>query len=730
VLGALVGVLTFALAAANAAATHSLKDQISTGPTGGNGAFASTFDFSSGDGSKAIFETQESLVAGDTDAEFDLYQRQGGTTSLISTGPAGGNGPFEVFGLGISNDGSRVFFETDESLVAGDTDGLFDTYQRSGGTTTLISTGPTGGNGPFDVFYHANSRDGAHVIFETDEQLVAADTDSTTDIYDRAGGTTSLVSIGPTGGNGATFLVGFGGISDDGTRVFFETDEKLVAGDTDARVDIYERSGGTTTLVSTGPAGGNGALDSIFRATSQSGARVFFQTQESLVAGDTDTRVDVYERSGGTTTQVSTGPAGGNGAFDATYDGSSGDGTRVFFDTKEVLTADDTDAQFDLYQRSGGTTTRLSTGPTGGNGPFDASYAGSSLDGARVFIETREPLVATDTDTSQDIYERSGGSTAQVSTGPAGGNGAADAFLAGASLDGARVFFETSESLVATDTDVCTGGGCSDVYERFAGATTHISFGPTGGNGAIAALFSGVSDDGSRVFFDTRESLMASDTDTVRDIYVADVAGYPRPKGATPMYASLVPAYNQCTSPNRTHGPPLASGSCNPPAQSSGQLTVGSPDVAGNGQAANAVGFAKYDVIPGVAGGADDADVKFTFSFTDVRRQGTLADYTGQLQATTTVQITDRLNGPAADEPATGSVDFPITVPCATTGDTTVGSTCSILTSFDAVNPGAVTEIKRSIWQLDRIRVNDGGADGLVSTTPNTLFATQGVFVP
>ena len=32
--------------------------------------------------------------------------------------------------------------------------------------------------------------------------------------------------------------------------------------------------------------------------------------------------------------------------------------------------------------------------------------------------------------------------------------------------------------------------------------------------------------------------------------------GYPRPAGATPMRASLVPAYNQCTSPNRTHGPP------------------------------------------------------------------------------------------------------------------------------------------------------------------------------
>ena len=42
--------------------------------------------------------------------------------------------------------------------------------------------------------------------------------------------------------------------------------------------------------------------------------------------------------------------------------------------------------------------------------------------------------------------------------------------------------------------------------------------------------------------------------------------GYARPKGATPLRASLVPAYTTCASPNRTHGPPLVYPSCNPPA--------------------------------------------------------------------------------------------------------------------------------------------------------------------
>ena len=56
--------------------------------------------------------------------------------------------------------------------------------------------------------------------------------------------------------------------------------------------------------------------------------------------------------------------------------------------------------------------------------------------------------------------------------------------------------------------------------------------------------------------------------------------------------------------------------------------------------------------------------------------------------------------------------------------------TCSVATSFDAVVPGSAQERKRSIWALDQVEVFDGGNDGLAATTPNTLFAVQGVFVP
>ena len=208
---------------------------------------------------------------------------------------------------------------------------------------------------------------------------------------------------------------------------------------------------------------------------------------------------------------------------------------------------------------------------------------------------------------------------------------------------------------------------------------------------------------------------------------IAAPGGYPRPKGATPLRVPLVPAYRECLAPNRTHGTPLAFGSCNPPALESSQLTVGTPDA--NGVAANSTGFAKFGVVAGAPGGVDDSDVNFNLNLTDVRHQGTLADYTGELEATTVVRVTDRVGGPA-NEPATVTdVVFPVTVPCTATA-TAPGATCTIATSFDALVPGTVPEGKRTIWQLGQIRVDDGGADGDVDTSPNTLFAVQGVFAP
>jgi hypothetical protein len=121
--------------------------------------------------------------------------------------------------------------------------------------------------------------------------------------------------------------------------------------------------------------------------------------------------------------------------------------------------------------------------------------------------------------------------------------------------------------------------------------------------------------------------------------------------------------------------------------------------------------------------------VSVAVSVTDVRRRADLEDYTGELQVHLNLQITDRYNGPSQSEPATMDAFIPATVPCATTAGS-IGSTCAVATTIDAVVPGAVPEGKRSVWELGAIEVTDGGPDGLAGTAPNTRFAIQGLFLP
>jgi hypothetical protein len=727
---ALALVASLLCTAAGASANHALLEVASVGPTGGNAEVDAYFKAVSQNGGRMLFETNESLVSSDTDGGYlDVYERSGAATTLVSTP---GKGPFAASYAGSTPDGSRVFFQTSEQLVAGDTDASRDVYQRSGGTTTLVSTGPAGGNGTPAATFNSVSDDGARVFFQTTERLVSSDTDTTRDIYQRSAGITTLVSTGSSGGNGS-FHALFKAISSDGSKVFFETQEALTADDTDTQTDVYQRAAGTTTRISTGPSGGNGTIDRLsdafFGGASLDGTRVFFTTDEALTGDDVDEWADVYERNGSTTTLLSTGPAGGNGDFDADFRGSSDDGAHVFMQTDEPLVATDLDALSDVYDRSGGATTLVSTGPLAGIDLFSASFAGAAADGDPVFFTTPVTLTSDDTDNGwRDVYQRSNGVTTLVSTGP-GAGGDFNAYLNFNSADGSRVFFYTDEPLVSGDSDAVT-----DIYERFGGTTSQLSTGPDGGDGPFFSSFAGASDDGSTAFFHTAEALRSNDLDGTQDVYAAgqpSATGYARPKGATPMLVSLVPAFAACQTPNRTHGAPLASPSCNPPAQSSPNVTVGSPDA--NGKPANSSASARLDVIAGNASTtADEADVKVTLNVTDVRSKADLTDYAGELQAQLGVEIVDKDPASAASF-AIGTAQVPLlfTVPCTGTPTVdTIGSTCSLNSTVDSLVPGAVKELKRAIWQLGQVQVNDGGADGLAATPDNSAFLREGIFVP
>ena len=125
---------------------------------------------------------------------------------------------------------------TAEGLAAGDTDGRIDLYERLSGATTLLLTGPAGGNGPFLPFFSARRpKTAAACSLETNEQL-SSDTDSLPDVYERQSATTTRVSNGSTGGNGAQAAF-FTGAAEDGSRVWFASAEKLTSTDTDVRTE-------------------------------------------------------------------------------------------------------------------------------------------------------------------------------------------------------------------------------------------------------------------------------------------------------------------------------------------------------------------------------------------------------------------------------------------------------------------------------------------------------------
>jgi hypothetical protein len=60
---------------------------------------------------------------------------------------------------------------------------------------------------------------------------------------------------------------------------------------------------------------------------------------------------------------------------------------------------------------------------------------------------------------------------------------------------------------------------------------------------------------------------------------------------------------------------------------------------------------------------------------------------------------------------------------------TATGASCGVLTSVDSLSPGAVAGGKRAIWEIKQLSVLDGGADGDADSSPNTVYARQGVFV-
>jgi hypothetical protein len=315
-------------------------------------------------------------------------------------------------------------------------------------------------------------------------------------------------------------------------------------------------------------------------------------------------------------------------------------------------------------------------------------------------------------------YDAAGGWVAYTRAGPSGElqtwRRAPDGAVTQVSPDG----MNTRIAAIAPTGDILFSGSSNTLFSARVGSSA-VDLGSPGGTGGERG--------GGNYFFQEGGRWFRISGRTIYEV----ATGYPRPRGATPARFSLVLAYHPCTAPNRVHGPPLAFDSCNPPQQTSPHLTFGTADA--NARPAKSESSVTLSAVVGsLTTPADEADVRLQVHINDVRRRDNLEDYTGEVVVDGVLRITDRDTiglGGGRTHGTVRNIHFPVAVPCTATSDTAVGSTCALDTTFDAGVP-AITEGRRTIWQLDQIQVFDGGPDGDADTDDNSLFAVQGIFVP
>ena len=287
----------------------SVTPSFMTAATDGSVAF-----FTDGDGAALTGNT----VPGSGSNLYEYNVASGTTTDLT-----GGQSLAQVDGvLGASSDGSYVYFVAEGVLASGATGSDENLYVEHNGTTkfiaTLAATGGGSGNGDAsDWNGSATARvtpDGTHVAFDSLNSLTGFDnTDASSGspddeifLYDATSGSLVCAScnvtgkqpIGPSSLDPVESAVLGGGdmylqhnLSDDGSRLFFDSGDAIVPTDSNGHIDVYEYENGQKFLLTSGTSDD----DSLFYDASTNGNDVFFATRDQLVPQDIDGNQDIYD---------------------------------------------------------------------------------------------------------------------------------------------------------------------------------------------------------------------------------------------------------------------------------------------------------------------------------------------------------------------------------------------------------------------------------------------------
>ena len=421
---------------------------VSQGSQRGTGLDSATFDGATPDGNEVAFDSAESLVPAATGLEESPYQPDdylyvrdipAGSTELVNVNEAGALIDPEGAVLGNGND--LTFGEP-----SGPGEASMFTYLAAdgfGGTTT-----------------HAISADGTKVFFESptpasDEVELTTDRERKIHLYMRKGGKTTVqLDAGGAGVAGARYM----GASEDGSRVFFVSDEALPGDEfKDTELYAYDTEDEKLTPISVAPEGSpavNGAVYGV-TAIANDGSRIYYVARGKLATNDNaegqsavegEPNFYVYDTLTGKNTfiaqlgQDEVEPESGHVGWLASYLDverpavPTPNGEVLVFVSRRDLTGENANgtAQVYRYDAKSEALTCISCGPTAtgsaaigiaGGGPEGAVGGGSydppgqsapmSSNGERIFFETESGLVPEDENTDSPPSELGSGALTQ-----------------------------------------------------------------------------------------------------------------------------------------------------------------------------------------------------------------------------------------------------------------------------------------------------------------------------
>ena len=447
-------------------------------------------------------------------------------------------GSASAFTASSVDDDGRVWFGTIESLTPDRTVGRENLYLRANGETTLLSRNVDGK--PVDVQLAAVTAENHRVFVASSEDLTADDPapGDGRDIYELRDGKYRLVSTGPTDGPGQDSRIDLGlGISDDGEYVYFETYQRLVAGDQDKRSDVYLRHNGTTQRLSVPdherfPPPHEGDDGAHLMGISADGRTAYLVSYDPLTPDDTEPglNMDIFAWRGGTLTRIT--PDSDRSDYSSSYfGGASRDGSRFFFTSRAQLTGNDNDDDFDEYMWQRGSGFRLISTAAGARPCADrfcsAEPNGVSRDGSRAFFYTLQPMIAADKDTKVDTYMWEEGKGLTLITEGLDGGKNFDNYSGTPSLDGRRFAITTEERLTEEDRD--------DTYDVYLWVDGRIILASPAGEGPDKDVSGiGFSPSGNHLLFQTFEQTQDIDADSRQDIYDAQITFAPAARAAAP----------------------------------------------------------------------------------------------------------------------------------------------------------------------------------------------------